>query len=607
MQTATQILQALQKMGRKGLPLTRIYRMLFSEELYLVAYDKLRRNKGALTPGSAGETIDGMRIEIIRTTIDALRYECFRFRPSRRTRIPKKSKGTRPLGMPDFPEKLVQEVMRMILETYYEPRFSDTSHGFRPERGCHTALTDIKRRFRGTTWFIEGDIKGCFDNIDHNTLMSILQRQIQDTRFLNLIEQGLKAGVIEDWKYEHTPSGTPQGGVLSPLLANIYLNELDAFIEHDLIPRYTRGNQRKDNPEYTRLNYQIRLARQAGDMATVRQLMQQRRQLPSHDPQDANFRRLKYCRYADDFILGFIGTKAEAEAIKAEIGNFLRDVLHLELSQEKTLITHARTENARFLNYAVSTYQVNDRLTRRSDNAAQARSINGDIRLSIPHGLIDEHCKRYQRNGKSIHEGALIFLSDAAIIDTYQNRFRGIAEYYKYAVDRHKLGKLKNAMEQALVKTLAAKFKISVSKIYARYNQHRQVGNKTYKTLQVEVPTKNGTRVIYWGAIPLQTVKIGTGKIQDDLYAYHTWNVRTDLIKRLQADTCEMCGHQGKCEVHHIRKLSDLKQRWRGRKKKPEWVFRMIAMQRKTLVVCKACHRDIHAGRPIPEERRRND
>jgi len=451
MQKAHEILQALRKLGTQQLPLTRIYRMLYSEELYLIAYNKLYRNQGALTPGSANDTIDGMNLYEIRRIIDDLRQERFRFRPSRRTQIPKKTKGTRPLGIPDFPEKLVQEVMRMILETYYEPRFSDHSHGFRPGRGCHTALTHIKQKFRGTSWFIEGDIKGCFDNIDHDILMSILARDIQDERFLNLIRLGLKVGAVEAWRYEHSYSGTPQGSVLSPLLANIYLHELDTFVTKRLMPQFTCGEKRADNPEYTRYIYQIKRARQQGDTAAIQRLKHERRQLPSYDPQDPNFRRLYYIRYADDFLLGFAGSKVEAEHIKTEIGNFLRDTLRLTMSAEKTLITHARTENARFLNYAVSIYHVNDKVTRRADNAALARSINGKIRLSIPQGLIDEQCKRYQRNGKSIHEGALIHLSDAAIIETFQQRFRGLAQYYKYAIDRHKLGKLKYAMEQSLV------------------------------------------------------------------------------------------------------------------------------------------------------------
>jgi len=602
MQTAEAILQAMQNLGEERKPLTRVYRSLFSEDLFLLAYDRIGRNKGSLTPGTHDDTADGTSLTDIHTIIDQLRQERFRFRPSRRTQIPKKSGGTRPLSIPNFPEKLVQEALRLILEAYYEPRFRDSSHGFRPERGCHTALTFIKNKFQATTWFIEGDIRGCFDNIDHDVLMDILSRDIKDGRLLNLIRMCLEAGYVEDWEYHKTHSGTPQGGIISPLLANIYMHELDSFIEDILIPQYTLGEQRTINLEYHRLGYAIKRARQRGDHTTVHQLEQQRRQLPSKDTNDPQFRRLRYCRYADDFILSYIGTKSEAEEIKSVISIFLKDRLHLELNEAKTLITHARTEHARFLNYAISIYQANDKLAPISGTKSKLRSINGIIRLGIPYGLVDEKMKRYLQNGKPISQPGMVFQSDAEIIDIYQARFRGVAEYYKYATDRNHLGKLKYVMEASLTKTLAHKLKITVGSVYRTYQGTQTVNGYTYKTLQVEVPTQRATRIIYWGAISLKTVKPGTQPLSDVLPQNRTL-ARTDIVQRLQANQCELCGSSELCEVHHVRKLADLKKRWQGRKDKPEWIKRMIAMQRKTLVVCKLCHRDIHAGRPSPRSR----
>lgn len=601
MQNAERIRQALHNMGVKGTPLTRIYRSLYSEDLYIQAYAKIYKNDGALTPGSDGETADSMSMAKIREYIDLMKHERFRFRPTREEGIPKKSGGIRQLGMPDFMDKVVQEIVRLMLEAYYEPKFRDSSHGYRSGRDCHTALKNIKQSFRGAAWFIEGDIKGCFDNINHDVLMEILSRDIQDGRFLNLLRQGLKAGKVDEWGYKETHSGTPQGGILSPLLSNIYMNELDVYIEDVLIPQYTKGKARRHNKAYKRYEHHINMARKAGDKRRVAQLEQERRKLPARDTHDPNFRRLKYVRYADDFILSFIGTRKEAEAVRDAIATFLQDKLKLELNMQKTVITHAKTEKARFLGYDISIYHVDDKLGPHPNMISNRRTINGHVRLGVPNGLVNEYARGYMKDGKSVSLPGLLMHSDAHIIDVFQGRFRGIAEYYQYAVDVHRLASLKNIMQQSLVKTLAHKFKISVPRIYRKYRGTQVVNDFTYKTLQVEIPTKKGTRTIYWGAIPLRTQNAINQPLRD--FKDMRYGCSTDLIQRLQADTCEMCGSQDHCEVHHVRKLSDLKRRWAGRKAKPAWVERMIAMQRKTLVVCRNCHNKIHAGQALPNKK----
>jgi hypothetical protein len=340
-------------------------------------------------------------------------------------------------------------------------------------------------------------------------------------------------------------------------------------------------------------------------MERAENLIQQRRQIPSGNTHDPHFRRLKYIRYADDFMLGFIGPKSEAQAIKTAIGTFLKDQLHLTMSDEKTLITHARTEYARFLGYAVSVQHADDKMTRSQRTGVLRRSVNGTIRLGIPSGLVKEHSKRYYKRGKITAEPTLLFNTDAHIIETFQRRYRGLAEYYKYAVDRKRLQSLKYVMEQALVRTLANKYKTRIKKIYQKYHATMEVDGLEYKTLAVEVPTERGKRLVYWGAVPLKVVKVGYDTIQDEM-PFELKLSQTDLVQRLQANTCEMCGSHENIQVHHVRKLSNLKQRWAGRKEKPEWVIRMIAIRRKTLVVCHKCHVDIHAGRPIPKSRRKN-
>jgi group II intron reverse transcriptase/maturase len=360
MQNAETVLDVLRERGRRGLPIEGIYRQLFNPQLYLLAYGRIYSNKGAMTPGPDAETADGMTMAKIERIIDAVRHERYRFRPVRRHYIPKKDGKQRPLGLPSWSDKLLGEVVRLLLEAYYEPQFSEHSHGYRPGRGCHTALGEVARTWTGTSWFVEGDISQCFDRLDPRVMLDTLGEKIHDNRLLRLIGQMLQAGYLEDWVWNATLSGVPQGGVLSPCLSNVYLDRLDQFVETILMPEYNRGVVRKHNPEYRRVQMAAARARHRGDDAAERELRKRQRSLPSVDLRDPGYRRLRYVRYADDILLGFTGPKAEAEEIKRRLGQFLRDDLKLELSETKTLITHARTEAARFLGYELIT-QYDDR------------------------------------------------------------------------------------------------------------------------------------------------------------------------------------------------------------------------------------------------------
>lgn len=352
MQTPELILSLMTQFGTNNKPLKRVYRHLFNRQFFLSAYGKIYKNRGATTPGTTKETVDEMSLQKIDLITEALKAERWRWKPAKRVYIPKSKGGKRPLGLPTWSDKLIQEVMRRIMEAYYEPKFSDNSHGFRPNRGCHTALQTIQEKWTGVKWFIEGDIKGCFDNINHDKLIAIIEEDIQDNRFLRLLRNLLDAGYMENWKYNRTYSGTPQGGIISPLLSNIYLDRLDKFVENVLIPRYTRGKERRRNKEYESLINKANYWKRKGRPEEEKKYRQQARSLPSADPFDPDFRRLKYVRYADDFLLGFIGPKEEAEAIKKEIGEFILKELLLQMSPEKTLITNAR-DGAHFLGYVV--------------------------------------------------------------------------------------------------------------------------------------------------------------------------------------------------------------------------------------------------------------
>jgi group II intron reverse transcriptase/maturase len=299
MRNAETVLGVLRERGKRRWPLERIYRLLYNPELYLLAYGRIYSNKGAMTPGVNGETADSMSMEKIERIIDALRHERYRFSPVRRVYIPKRNGKLRPLGMPTWSDKLVGEVVRLLLEAYYEPQFSGLSHGFRPRRGCHTALRDVAETWTGTTWFIEGDISDCFGSLDHGIMVDALAEKIRDNRFLRLVQNMLQAGYLEDWIWGATLSGAPQGGVVSPILSNVYLHKLDYFVERILIPHYTRGERRASNPAYTRIASAIERARKHGDREKVRELRKRQRLLPSLDPEDPGYRRLRYVRYAD--------------------------------------------------------------------------------------------------------------------------------------------------------------------------------------------------------------------------------------------------------------------------------------------------------------------
>lgn len=589
MRTTETVLAVIRERGKRGLPLERVYRLLFNREFYLQAYGRIYRNSGAMTPGSTTETVDGMSQAKIDTIIEAIRFERYRWTPVRRTSIPKPNGKKRPLGIPTWSDKLLQEVLRMILEAYFEPQFSDRSHGFRPSRGCHTALAEIDATWLGTTWFIEGDVTGCFDNIDHQILLSMLAEKIHDGRFLRLIANLLKAGYLEDWKYGTTLSGTPQGGIVSPILANIYLDRLDEFVETTLLPAYNHGDRRKVNLAYNRIVQLAYCYRKRGRPNDAAKLVRQAQSLPSRDTHDPEYRRLRYIRYADDFLLGVTGPKTEAEEIKRHLEVFLRDSLKLELSGTKTLITHGRSQPVRFLGYEIVVHQTDTKRTRRR------RSINGQIGLKVPADVVKAKCKPYLKRGKPVHRPELLYHSDFSIVEQYQATYRGIVQYYHMAENVCRLGKLKWVMETSLTKTLAAKHRISVPQVYKKYHTDLATPLGTYKVLQVVVPRDNRRKplVARWGGIPLRRQKHAA--LND--CPPRIWNKRTELLERLLADTCELCGSRHKVEVHHIRRLADLTKG--GQSKRPAWIKEMAARHRKTLVVCRECHEDIHAGRPV--------
>ena len=577
----------------------RLYRILFNEELFYVAYQKIASNGGSTTKGSDGRSIDEMSLARIETLIASLKDESYQPHPSRRVHIPKKNGKTRPLGIPAFEDKLVQEVVRMILEAIYEGHFETTSHGFRPKRSCHTALLHIQKTFSGAKWFIEGDIKGFFDNIDHDVLVGILRERISDDRFIRLIRKFLKAGYVEDWTFHNTYSGMPQGGIVSPILANIYLDKLDKYVK-EYIRHFDMGTKRRPGKESNDLaNERKRTVRKlkkikdgtekAALVARLKAIEQERAAFPSGDEMDGSYRRLKYIRYADDFILGVIGSKEDAQRIKEDFKSFLSASLALELSEEKTLITHTG-KSAKFLGYEITVTRNNHQ--RRDVQGRLRRTYGKRVRLNVSMATLRDKLLEYGameiklRNGKEIWKpkcrSGLIFNDDLEILDRYNRETVGFCNYYLIANNCVVLHNFRYIMEYSMYKTFAGKYRSTVRKINKKYRLSKLF------TVKYEQKGVIKSRTFYKTSFKRRTTAFNGSC---DIEPYSIADVsRTNLTDRLKAEKCELCGATGKLIMHHVRNLKDLKG-------KESWKRLMSARKRKTIALCPSCHRLRHLGK----------
>ena len=571
----------------------RLYRYLFSEEMFAVAYQRIYAKQGNMTPGTDGKTIDEMSLERIERLIVSLKDESYQPHPARRVYIPKKNGKKRPLGIPSFEDKLVQEVVRLLLEAIYEGHFEGTSHGFRPHRSCHTALGMIQKSFAGAKWFIEGDIKGFFDNIDHNVLISILRERISDERFLRLIRKFLNAGYVEDWKYNKTYSGTPQGGIISPMLANIYLDKFDKYIK-EYAAKFRKGDRRSINPEYWRLNNKKNRLKQKLQKTSdeqmrknylyeIAQLSKQMLSTPHKDAMDADFRRMQYVRYADDFLISVIGSKSECETIKADITQFMREQLKLELSDEKTLITHAQ-DKAKFLGYEIF-IRKSDAVKRNRDGVLK-RDFNGAVVLTLNSAVIQKKLTEYNalevRNidGKDIWWSKprryMTPMKPEDILAQYNAETRGLYNYYSLAANVSKeCASFAFIMKMSMFKTLGWKLNTSARKVRQKYQK-----DKDFVIPYNDAKGKQKYRVFYNEGFKKRNAQfdVDYDKLPQTMYVPYP-----SLVERLKDGRCELCGKEGKVVMHHVRTLTKLK----GNN---EWEKLMLKRHRKTLVVCEDCN-----------------
>lgn len=601
-------LEGIQKCAKSERKVQNLFKIMTNcLDLWKQAYANIYDNKGAVSKGCSEITMDGFSEDRVLNLIKLLKEQRYFPTPSKRVYIPKANGRKRPLGLPSGNEKLVQEVVRILLENIYEPIFSDRSHGFRPNKSCHTALSEIGA-WNGAIWLVEFDIRGCFDEIDHQIMISILGNKIDDWKFLKVIKKMLRAGYMEDWKYHRTYSGTPQGGVCSPILANIYLHELDKFVD-DLA--FSKGRRRSTNIEYRKLNDQVcyirkKINRLKSDSKPIDGLLQKlkekdkiRRSLPSTNMYDPGYKRLWYCRYADDFIMGIIGSKHEAIEIRKKVESFLKDKLNLYTSNDKTRVIHAGTEKSLFLGYNIG-IESSEKLKKIRFNGGYTlkRTQKKVLKLKVPREMSRNFCKRngygHWETSKPMHRATLQNLSDAEIISTYNAELRGIANYYALADDvKSKLNKLFYMATYSLIKTLACKHKTTANAICSKLSKGTEL---VYKYKHKEMTKERKVfKLTHLQRKPKYNKQIDH---KPNIFIYQNG---TELLKRINARECDICSKQeGYFEVHHVRKLSDIKD---GKKK---WEKLMIARRRKTLILCVECHQLLHAGN-LPDWRFMND
>ena len=562
-----------------------LYRLLYKKTFYVTAYQVIKSNPGNMTPGTDGITLDGFSIKTIDKIIEKLRKESFTFDRARRVNIPKSNGDTRPLSVANPRDKIVQQVIKMILEAIYDSpygkTFSEYSHGFRPEKGTHTALENIRYHWRGLSWIIEGDLTKCFDTINHEILINILRKRIKDERFINLIRKALKAGYLEFNIPTNTIVGTPQGSIISPILANIYLHEFDQFISDQILTE--NKGPRRPNRQYQIISKRIdncreRLIRnsfpkkRAQIVEKLRLYQKLRRKFPSKMINDPNYIRIKYIRYADDFMIGFNSDYKFASQIKDQINEFFQNHLKLELNMNKTNICRMKTDKAFFLGTEIRNGGTKEKKVNQG-----GRRIGNYSALNAP---VDKLIKRlHQRGfctaiGKPIAKGGWSTLEDSKIINGFNSVLNGYLNYYSFVDNFSKLGRIQFILHFSCAKTLALKHKTYKKVLFKKYGKNLVV--KKSKGLMLRSD---------WKKTPFNFKTSKETEPNRILFTQHNFMTRSKL-----AEDCCICGSTFDVEMHHIKHVKKINQRLKGFERV------MAKLNRKQIPVCNACHNKIHQG-----------
>lgn len=584
---ANEVMSRLEKLNKRSMDRPNhsinqnLHSLVYKVELLTAAYQRIKSKPGNMTPACDDETLDGISHEALLELSNLLRTEEFQFRPARRVEIPKASGGTRPLSIAPPRDKIVQEAIRMILEAIYEPLFLNCSHGFRPNRSCHTALNEVRNNFKPVAWIIEGDISKCFDSIDHKKLMALLEKKILDRRFTNLIRKSLKAGYFEFREVKHNLAGTPQGSIVSPILANIFLHQLDEFII-GLKKSFDKGSSPRVNPAYRILHNEAHKAKYHGDMARFKEILRQRKKVTYVDYHDPGYKRLTYVRYADDWLVGIRGSHEDAVKIKSQIGEFCKNI-GLKLSDDKTKITNISKEKVLFLGTHIF----------RSRSWTHARMRGGaDRRQAL--GLIFEAplvrvtqklaSNGFLKKGKIVPKFIWVQNSHRVIIGLYNSVVRGYLNYYSFV---HNYGKLvsliMNTLKVSCAKLLAAKFSLGTTiKVYQKFGQYLTAPSSKEKERPMSF-IKPNYKATYKFSI----------NSDPNIRSVNIVNISQASLEGL---ACQICGSTSQVEMHHVRMMKDLNPR-------ASLVDKIMAKRnRKQIPLCKRCHIEKH--RQMNEARR---
>ena len=595
----------------EGENFTDLMDLILSRDNILLAYRNIKANGGSYTAGTDNKNISDIGCLPPETVAEKVRFivtgsqHGYRPKPVRRKDIPKPNGKTRPLGIPCIWDRLVQQCIKQVIEPICEAKFSDNSYGFRPNRSVEHAVqkTYTMLQRMNLHYVIEFDIKGFFDNVNHSKLMrQIWAMGIHDKQLIFIIKRILKAPIrMPDGTTLIPDKGTPQGGIISPILANIYLDKLDKYIK-EYTAKFDKGKKRKfsrESMDYK--NARSRTVRRLKSVKDERQrtklilelkaIEQGRAKYPNGEEMDADYRRMKYARYADDFLVGIIGSKQDALQIKEDIKNFLADKLALELSDEKTLVTHTERP-AKFLGYEITVRKSNDQ---KRDKRGRLRRRTYGKRVCLNVSMETVRKKLFNlgvleltnRNGKEIWKpkckSGLIFNDDLEILDSYNREIVGFYNYYSIANNcAHALNNFSYIMEYSMYKTFAGKYKCRTREVNKKY---RKNGRFTIKHM-----TKTGVKERYFYNGGFKRKK-PTYKSECDTMPRTIYTAgRTSLVERLKARECELCEATDDLVMHHVRKLKNLQG-------KESWERHMIARKRKTIAVCRSCHKKIHDGK----------